>query len=128
MELFKLGSHYVNILFFRYSEASCESLIPTPKKEDFSKFNLGQDMMETDNEDEVTIQDPKELQARNPPFNLDLDFTRYRRGKTYQSNLKVVGSNPAWDKNFFFLFFSLHLKVQCFKYRHAFQKLPKLQF
>ena len=80
----------VKILFSRYSEASCESLIPTPKKEDFSKFNLGQDIMETDNEDEVTIQDPKELQARNPPFNLDLDFTRYRRGKTYQSTVLQI--------------------------------------
>ena len=69
--------------FFRYSGESCESLIPIPEKEDFSKFNLGPDL-EANSEDEESFDSPKELSTRNPPFDLDLNFVRYRKGKTYE--------------------------------------------
>ena len=74
--------------FFRYSGDSCESLIPVPEKEDFSKFNLGPDL-EANSEDEELFDSPKELSTRNPPFDLDLNFVRYRKGKTYEGTNHV---------------------------------------
>ena len=34
--------------------------------------------------EEETLDAPKELNARNPPFGLELDFNRYRKGKVYK--------------------------------------------
>ena len=61
-------------------------MIPIPQREDFSKFNLGPEFTqeELDMSEEETLDAPKELNARNPPFGLELDFNRYRKGKVYK--------------------------------------------
>ena len=74
-----------------YSGDSCESLIPIPQREDFSKFNLGPEFTqeELDMSEEETLDAPKELNARNPPFGLELDFNRYRKGKVYKGKKTI---------------------------------------
>ena len=48
----------------------------------------------SENEDSA-FDSPKELTSRNPPFDIQLTFSRYRAGKEYESKL--------------------HIKVQCTK-------------
>jgi hypothetical protein len=81
----------------RYSEASCDTLVPTPTEENYAGFNLGpttevNDIL-SENEDSA-FDSPKELTSRNPQFDILLSFTRYRSGKEYKSKLHR-GIGPA---------------------------------
>ena len=76
----------------RYSEASCDTLVPTPTEENYAGFNLGpttevNDIL-SENEDSA-FDSPKELTSRNPPFDIQLTFSRYRAGKEYESKLNI---------------------------------------
>jgi len=75
----------------RYSEASCDTLVPTPTEENYAGFNLGpttevNDIL-SENEDSA-FDSPKELTSRNPPFDIQLTFSRYRAGKEYE--IKII--------------------------------------
>ena len=73
------------IAYLRYSEASCESLVPTPTEENYAAFNLGGEVESINaDSDDSAFDSPKELTARNPPYDIELDFARYRPGKEYK--------------------------------------------
>ena len=77
----------------RYSEASCDSQVPTPTEENYAGFNLGPPTISyeisSENEDSA-FDSPKELNSRNPPFDIQLSFSRYRAGKQYESKVNFL--------------------------------------
>ena len=88
----KIAKKYFHL---RYSEASCDTLVPTPTEENYAGFNLGpttevNDIL-SENEDSA-FDSPKELTSRNPPFDIQLTFSRYRAGKEYESKLNIQSS------------------------------------
>ena len=76
-------------LYFRYSESACDSLVPTQTEENYGAFNLGnsgQSEFSSENDDSI-FDSPKEITSRNPPYDIELDFDRYRNGKEYTGKL-----------------------------------------
>ena len=55
-------------------------------KKSYTDFNLGpEDPMTDDDTKEATLDTPREQTSRNPPYELSLNFVRYRAGKEYES-------------------------------------------
>ena len=77
------------MLLVRYSEASCNSLEPTPTEENYGSYNLGPEMDRNENNDEeLNFEQPKELTSGSR-FDLKYDIFKYRAGKEYESKFKL---------------------------------------
>lgn len=78
----------------RYTKTSCPTLEPSYQELNFGNLDLGPDFLREEDfgqqvddaaENNIEfVQPPKRLNARNPPFQMEIDFQQYRTNRDYQ--------------------------------------------